>query len=141
MKKERMIHLLSNQKSLEGEDVIDLVTHGTFHGDDQNYEIIYMETDDELKGCETTVKVENAGKNVSITRCGHYESQLILEKNKRHMSSYRTPYGDMLMGIFTKETSSKMKDGIGTLTLEYTIDINSGLVSTSHMTITVQEDN
>ena len=100
-------------------------TQGVLRLLENGYELSYEEPDDELKGCVTTLLIEDGGL-VTMTRRG-----------QRHVCHYVTPFGDMLLGIFAKKVESSVTEAGGELLLHYTIDVNADLASSNELKITV----
>ena len=92
----------------------------------------------DLAGCTTCLHMDKPGR-VTMRRFGSYNSELTIERNKRHNCHYDTPYGGFLMGVFGKHVSSNMTECGGTLKMRYTVDFNSELAAENEMTITVKE--
>lgn len=138
MKKDVIIQIVGRQQGEDGEDTIEMTTVGTLDGGPDDYLLTYMEQDEEMEGCVTTLRVQG-GRTVTMTRAGSYETQLTIEQNKRHNCHYSTPYGDLVMGVFAKEVTSRMTNGGGKLHFHYTIDFNAGLAAVNELTVTVKE--
>ncbi len=111
-------------------------TQGVLRLLENGYELSYEEPDDELKGCVTTLLIEDGGL-VTITRDGAYTTQMVMERGQRHVCHYATPFGDMLLGIFAKKVESSVTEDGGELLLHYTIDVNADLASSNELKITV----
>ena len=111
-------------------------TQGVLRMFENGYELSYEEPDDELKGCVTTLLIEDGGL-VTMTRDGAYTTQMVMERGQRHVCHYATPFGDMLLGIFAKKVESSVTEDGGELLLHYTIDVNADLASSNELKITV----
>lgn len=115
----------------------EMTTHGIWDGDENNYTIEYEEQYDELKGCKTTVTVKDR-RCVSIIRKGSFNSEMTIERGKRHDCEYATPFGSMLIGISAEKVRSTIVDGKGTLELKYTINFYGGVASINELIITLE---
>lgn len=116
----------------------ELITIGTLNGCGDNYSLVYSEQDEYLKGCITTLKIENKNRIV-MTRTGDICTEMIIEKDKRHNCHYITPHGDFMMGIFARYVHSTMGADGGELKFQYTVDFNTGLASVNELMVTVKE--
>ena len=67
------------------------------------------------------------------------ESQLVVEKGCRHLCSYHTMYGDVMIGISGSMISADFDENGGRLEFRYTMDVNSALLSTNEVHILVEE--
>ena len=93
-------------------------------------------TQAEMEGCVTTLLIEDGGL-VTMTRNGAYTTQMVMERGRRHVCHYATPFGDMLLGIFAKKVESSVTEEGGELLLNYTIDVNADLAASNELKITV----
>ncbi|MBR6785310.1 MAG: DUF1934 domain-containing protein [Clostridia bacterium] len=120
----------------DGEEyTCELTTSGSLDFRPDGFTVVYNETDEELKGCKTELKYENGV--IVMTRSGKYNTELIIEKERRHSCFYATPYGELMMGVYTKNMFTDMNENGGTLRFSYTIDFNNDLASENDLTVTV----
>ena len=137
MKKDILL-TLKDAHTIDGSrEAYEMTTHGTFDGDDNNYTIEYDEQYDDLQGCHTVLTVTER-RCVSIVRSGSYNTELMIERGKRHNCEYATPHGSFLIGISAQKVKSTVTDGKGTLELRYTIDFYGGVASENEMIITLE---
>ncbi len=114
----------------------ELTTSGEFEITENGCKVVYHETDEELDNCVTTLEVEGSRK-ISMTRAGKYNTEMIIEKDRRHSCFYQTPYGELMMGIYAKNISNDMTENGGTLNFSYTIDFNNTPASENELTVAV----
>ena len=57
-------------------------------------------------------------------------------KKKQHCH-YNTPYGELMIGVFTHSIVNELNESGGSLYLKYTIDINSSYVSDNEILMMV----
>ena len=134
--KKAVIHIIDTHLSDGEKYTCELTTAGTLDFLDGAYILTYDETDTELAGCTTTLKVDK-NKTVTMTRSGKYNTELILEKERRHSCFYNTPFGELMMGIYAKSIESEMTENGGKLRFCYTIDFNNDLASENDLSISV----
>lgn len=121
----------------DGEEyVCELTTSGEFEVTDVGCIVNYTETDEELSDCVTSLAVEGSRK-ISMTRMGKYNTEMIIEKDRRHSCYYSTPYGELLMGIYAKKIENGVTENGGTLDFSYTIDFNNVTASENELLVTV----
>ena len=139
MKKNVNINIKSTT-TVDGEsDVIELFTLGTLSKYKNQLRLSYEES--EATGFQgSTVTLDISDNIVTMTRKGTANSTLIIDTEKKHHCHYGTPYGDFLIGVQTDEISNSMTDNGGEIYFKYTLDINSSLMSSNEMTITVTEN-
>ena len=87
--------------------------------------------------CVTSLKIEKGGP-VTLNRTGKYKSEMIFEKNKRHVGCYFTPHGDLMIGIDTYNLEYNLDKTGGEINIRYNVDCNSDPVSLNDLKISVK---
>ncbi len=138
MKKDAKISIRGRQ-TVDGEsDVVEVFTQGSFYKKNDVYYIVYESKEDTgFKGTTTTVKIEK--NKVVMLRSAPTESQLIIEKGNRHLCSYNTGYGNVMIGINGSKIDVDLSERGGRVRFKYTIDVNSALLSSHEVSIFVEE--
>lgn len=120
------------------EDITELQAVGSLEKSEDGLTVTY---DDSMsvgiKGVTAKLKTFNSGL-VTIERDGVLEHKLTVEKNKRHLCLYTTPYGNMTVGVFGEEIENGLTENGGKLFMKYSLDINSGLISENEIEISVK---
>ena len=136
MKQDVNISIRGLYRAEDEESTTELFTVGSLSKRNGHYYITYKESETTgFEGCTTTLKVENG--RVTVVRRGPTASHLILQKGTRNIGRYETMGGIMDIGIFTGGLESSISDEGGDLHLEYTMDMNSVLMSENVLDISV----
>lgn len=137
--KKVLINIKGTQSYGEDTDTSSLITEGEMEIKDGNCRLVYNESD--MIGAQnvTSELLLEGNEKFSITRRGGLNSILTVEKGKRHSCLYDSPQGSFVIGIFGEEISSAMSEKGGEIHASYTIDVNSGLLSSNKMDIKVEE--
>lgn len=136
MEKEVVIKIVDRHEMDGDTDGLETTVLGSFKGTRDNYELSYTE-DGELEGGSVTLKVEN-GECITMTRSGIFETELIIQRGKRHNCSYSTPAGILMLGVFANRVESDVDENGGKLEFDYTLDMGAGVISENYLTITVK---
>ncbi|MGN1418673.1 MAG: DUF1934 domain-containing protein [Acutalibacteraceae bacterium] len=140
MKEDYLMTMVTHQ-NVEGEkEVIEMTTVADFVGDTDDYYISYTDDDGDLKGCRTTLHVEN-GSCITITREGSYDSHMIVEQNARHISHHTTPYGSFSLGVCAIDIESQMTRRGGKLNFRYSTDIDMRPMGEIEFNIEIEQRN
>ncbi len=134
-----VLNIKSTQK-IEGDiDSTEFMSVGKYKEEEGVIKLIYSES--VALGVEGITSVISVDENdvVTLSRTGALCSDFIVEKGKRHLCQYQTEYGDIMIGISGDGVVNKIKEK-GELTLKYSIDVNSGLLSQNEMKIKISED-
>ena len=114
----------------------ELTTSGRFEVTENGCKVSYNETDEALINSVTTLDVEGSQK-IIMTRTGKYNTEMIIEKDRRHTCFYVTPYGELVMGIFAQCIKNEVDENGGKLHFSYTIDFNNTPASENELTVAV----
>jgi len=136
-----LINIIGGQEYSPGDkDDIKFVTGGEFEKIDKNYYISYNESEiTGLKGVSTTIKVEEDENRVTLIRKGPLNHEMIFEKGTRHHSIYDTGEGILTMIVNTNSIENNLTESGGRLFLDYTLEINSEVLSRNSILIEVQK--
>lgn len=138
VKKEAVIRIVSKQRTENGDNTGEMTVMGTLTCEEDKSIIEYIENNEETGPEETTITV-SGNDTVSIVRNGQFSSEMMVEKNVRHHTFYRTPYGELTMGIYGNRVEWSTNDKGGVLKMRYSLDFNNGVVSENTMIIYIEE--
>ena len=121
-------------------DSVELVTQGTMQWEHGMCTLVYQESEmTGMEGTLTTIHVENEGDRVTLMRVGGYNSQMVFEEGRRHLSVYTTPFGSMEVGVNTRHLLAEMDEHGGTIEIEYIIEIEHAVVGRNVFQIRARE--
>ncbi len=140
MEEKYLLSVCGKQYVNEGEDQVDLQTSASYVLKGTTRYISYKEYDPRNPEVHhrTTVKVDE-NNVVTVIKGGEISHNLILEEGQRHRCEYRTPYGNMSLGIYTERVNINLNDNGGSVSVRYNIDIENELVSTNELTLNIEE--
>lgn len=138
MKKDAVIKIKSTQLTENGTEDGEMSVVGTITHENATSVIEYVEENIETGREETSITITD-GKTVSIVRRGAFSSEMTVEKNARHLTFYKTPYGEFTMGIYGKEVQWNRMGESSFLKMKYTLDFNNGFASENTMIIYINE--
>ncbi|MBQ6706894.1 MAG: DUF1934 domain-containing protein [Clostridia bacterium] len=130
---------VTGTQQVDGEsDTVELITDGTMTKTAEETTLCYNETEATgMAGTVTTLHIQPS--KVTLERRGANAGLLVLEHNKRHSCSYMTPVGQMMLGVFTDQMQQNLTEGLGTLSLSYTLDVGGRVLSRQLLKIKVSE--
>ena len=138
MRTNAVIRVVSKQRTENGDHQGEMCVLGRVTYEEDKSIIEYIENNEETGPEETTITVF-ANDTVSIVRNGQFSSEMMVEKNNRHLTFYRTPYGELTMGIYGNQVEWSRDDKGAVLKMRYSLDFNNGLVSENTMIIYIEE--
>lgn len=140
MEENYLIKIIGTMESGGDADTIELTTKGSFVKRGASFFISYNESEATgYVGCLTTVKVDESGNKVTMLRFGPNQSQLVIEKGRRHVCHYETGHGALSLGISADEIAYDLQsDKGGKVNFSYLLDSNTNSISRNEVKITVK---
>ncbi len=120
-------------------DTIEYTTTGRFGKKNDGYYMSYFESEAMGEKSIKTVIHIKSDDSVILQRSGGMNSRLVVEKGKRNTCFYSTPQGSLSIGIFGESIINSLAENGGSLSMCYTIDSNSQLISRNQVEISVKE--
>jgi len=137
--REALIKIKGVQRAAGGDDVVELLTTGFFSRQKDGYLITYQESEATgFEGACTTLFYEEEKNRVTLTRTGSVNTQLIVEKGKRHQCSYDLGFGSMIIGVNCSIIHSTLSEDGGEIGFSYSLDLNTALTSENRVVVAVR---
>ena len=121
MTKEVLINI-GGARSMGGEEEdIEMIVKGDYYKKNGKHYILY----DELGGggvIRNTIRI--VPDCMDIMKKGSINTHMIFEKNKKSLSSYVTPMGELMVEIRTNQIQFREEENLLVIAVEYSLDIN-----------------
>lgn len=119
------LHLnVDEELPMQEDDAIEVVTPANYYWKNGKHYILYDEVTEGNAGI-TKNKIKITGDScVEILKNGVSATHLIFEKNKKNLTYYQTPYGQMLVGIHTKNMEICVAEERIEVAVDYELDVN-----------------
>lgn len=123
-------------QSGENADQIETVADGDYYKKNDKHYVIYEET---TEGFSQPIKnrLKFSENMVELSRSGAVSVHMVFQANKKNLTNYNTPYGQILIGINTKNIQIQEQENHIMLEVEYTLDVSGEFLSDCHMTIDI----
>lgn len=121
----------------EDADKIEMVVVGDYFKKNDRHYVVYEEI---TEGFEQPTKnrLKFGDRMVELTRNGLVNVHMIFQENKKNMSNYNTPFGQILVGIDTKRINIEEKEDNIVVDVDYALDINYEFLSDCHIKIDIR---
>lgn len=121
----------------EDSDSIEVITLGTYYKKNNKHYVLY---DEVMEGTtEVTKNVIKIGANsMEVTRKGPASVHMVFEKDKKNVSYYHTPFGNLLIGIDAKSIQVDESDLDINVRVNYGLEINYEHVAECHIAVDVK---
>ena len=127
------IHMVEGDES--GEDV-ELITTGTYYVKNGTRYLLY---DEVMEGLDQPVKnvVKIREDSLEIIKRGGVNVHMTFRRGMTVMSSYVTPFGELMVGITTEKLRKEETEDRLNLRVDYLLDLNGQQVSRCHIVLGV----
>lgn len=118
-------------------DKTEAVMPGFYYEKNGSHYVIY---DEAMEGFKKPVRTKIKFKEgfLELVRNGEINVRMLFEENKKNMTSYNTPYGNILLGISTKKIHiSRQSDRIE-VSVDYSLEADSEFLSNCSMVMKIQ---
>lgn len=128
MTKDVLISISGMQISDGDSGDVELITTGSYYKKNGKHYVVY---DEVLEGNEGVVKntIKIHPDRLDIIRRGSASVHMTFQQDRKNISCYATPFGDMMVGIQTNQVVVKEDEDSLKVQVEYSLDLNYQHVS------------
>lgn len=128
MTKDVLVRVKGTQFMDDENDVIEMITAGTFNEKNGKKYLIYDETSVE-GGDQTHNIVKIWPDKVEVTKRGLVDTHMTFECGKKHMCNYMTPVGLIILGITTSALEVEEDETSMGIVISYALEMNGEYIS------------
>ena len=114
----RGVHTLDHE-----DNDVEMIIRGDYYQKNGKHYILYEEI---LEGAEERVKnvIKISPSSMDIIKKGVTNSRMLFEKNKKNLSCYSTPVGNLVIGIQANHFYVEEQENSIKVNVDYSLDIN-----------------
>ncbi len=129
---------ISGTQFTDGENGdVELITAGSYYRKNGKHYITYDEVMEGFDGViRNTIKIQPD--SMDIIKSGIANVHMSFERNKKRLTCYATPMGDMMVGLNTRNILVDETDDSLKVRVEYSLDINYEHVSECNIMVDIQ---
>lgn len=137
MTREVLISISGAQFSDNDIEDVEMITTGDYFLKNGKHYIVYEEVGDGgMEVIKNTIKIRPD--SMDIIKKGTTNTHMVFEKNKKNLSCYLTPFGELMIGISTNDIRVEEEENLLKVDVEYSLDINYEHVSDCNITVSVR---
>ena len=107
----------------EGDDQrVETINRGTFYTRNNKNYVVYEETMSENEIVKSVLKFDE--RQFELNKKGSYSVHMTFEEGKKNYTAYKTPYGDVMIGIDTTAVMCKRAADEINMAIEYDMEVN-----------------
>lgn len=131
------LHFGAGEENGEGEPV-EIITPAAYYLKNDRHYVLY---DEVVEGVPGTVKntIKIIGDSLfEVRKSGIANARMVFEKGRMNMTAYETPYGEMMVGIHTRDITTEVSEDRIDVHISYALDINSEPLSDCEIDVTIR---
>lgn len=136
MKKEVLVSISGLQYEIDKDEAVEVISAGKYYKRNGKHYVLYEELLEDVSGI-TSCTIEISEKKLDIIKRGLNNVHMIFEENSKNTTFYHTPYGDLMVGIYTTLMKLKEEEDKIVVDIEYSLDINYTQVSDCQIQIKI----
>ena len=122
----------------EENEPIEVITPATYYLKNDKHYIFYEELVEGIPGSiKNRIQIEESGK-MEMIKSGISNTHMTFEKEKIHMTQYDTPYGELMLGIYTKDMKINVQEENIDVEISYALDANGEKVADCSIVIKIK---
>lgn len=119
------------------EEPVEVITPGDYYKKNDKHYVIYDEVMEGFEGTNRNI-IKIGEDSFEITKKGIVNVHMIFEKNKKNMTYYHTPYGDLLIGIDAKKIQVKEMEENIDINVNYDLDVNYEFLANCNIMVNIK---
>ncbi|HIU67332.1 MAG TPA: DUF1934 domain-containing protein [Candidatus Caccomorpha excrementavium] len=137
MTKEVLIAISGLQFELDTEEAVEVISRGQYYKKNGKHYITYEEMDEGSPGQLTKSTIKISSDQVDMIRNGQSRVHMVFARGQNNLAYYNTPFGQMLMGIHTREIELYEEDKEILVKLYYSLELNYSHISDCEVAIRI----
>lgn len=119
---------------------IEVIAPATYYNKNGKHYIIYDEVVEGMPGTiKNKIKITGDGL-LEIMKSGISNTHMVFEKDKINMTEYKTPYGELMVGVYTNSMTVDVKEHEINVEVGYALDINSEKVADCNIVMSIRSN-
>ncbi|MDO4633756.1 MAG: DUF1934 domain-containing protein [Eubacteriales bacterium] len=123
MTKDVLVSVRGMHQMTEDEDELELISPGRYLNKGGRHYIHYEEA---VEGEQGTIRnlIKGDERKLEVVKSGLLNSSMVFEAGKKNLSCYQTPFGDMMVGVTTKEIRITEEEEHLSIRIQYALELN-----------------
>lgn len=119
------------------EEPVEIITPAFYYLKNGKHYVLYDEVIEGVPGVvKNTIKISE-NNLFEVRKTGIANTRMVFEKGKMNMTSYDTPFGQMMVGIHTRDIQTEVTEEKIEISITYSLDINSEPLSDAEIHVNI----
>ena len=132
------LQMAVNDMENDNDEPIEILSAGTYYFKDGTHYIFFEEVQEGIPGVTKTQVRLSGNETLEVRKKGIANVNMVFVKNQNNRCFYHTPFGQLNMGIFTKDISVKETEDDIQIEAEYALDVDFEPIADCTIQIRVQ---
>ena len=121
----------------EGAEPVEVITAGEYYYRNGKHYILYDEVTEGFEGI-TKNRIKIGEDFMDISKKGVSHVHMSFEKNKKNLTSYQTPFGNLLIGIDARSLHIEEEEDAIDIKVEYDLEVNYEHLAECSLTMNIR---
>lgn len=137
MKKDVIVKIKGLQFHDMEDEELEMIAPATYFEKEGRH---YIKYDEVMEGFEGSTQnlLKLTGNCLEVTKRGLTNVHMVFEENKKNMTYYETPFGNLLVGIAATKVSAKVEEENIGVEVDYALEVNYEHLADCKITMNVQ---
>ena len=122
----------------EDNEPIEVITPATYYLKNGKHYVVYDEVVEGMPGTIKNKVRSTEDQKLEIMKSGVSNAHMVFEKDKINMTQYETPYGELMLGVHTKDMKVIVTENLIEVRVNYALDINSEPVADCNISMNIK---
>ncbi len=118
------LQMAVNDAEDQGDEPIEIISAGTYFFKNGTHYLFFEEVAEGMQGVtKTQIRLKGA-ETLEVIKKGISNMHMVFEKNKNHRCFYKTPFGELNLGICTSQIAVDEAEENINIRADYALDVN-----------------
>ena len=137
MKKNVVITVRGLQRQVDDAEPVEVISAGTYLRKENTHYLSYEEADEDGKITKNRIKI--TPDSIEMIKQGGITTRMIFTKGQKQYACYATPFGELTLGMTTKQIKIEEESNQLSVALRYDLEVNGTHMSECELDIEVKE--
>lgn len=121
-----------------GAEPLEVITPASYYFKNGKHYVLYDEVVEGIPGTiKNTIKITD-DRLFEINKSGIASTRMVFEKDRINMTNYQTPFGEMMVGIHTKDMRVDVQEENIDVRINYALDVNNEPLSECEIKVNIR---
>ena len=121
----------------EGSEPVEVITAGEYYYRNGKHYILYDEVMEGFEGV-TKNRIRITQDCLDVSKKGVSNVHMIFEKNRKNLTSYQTPFGNLLIGIDARNLQISEEENMIDIKVDYDLEVNYEPLAECSLTMNIR---